>query len=183
MKNIEIKSRFDSKIIISGKYKSIKDCLEKNRDADLRGANLQGADLQGANLQGADLILLMDSLYSLKLLPENTKLIYWKYLIDGKSPYHHYQYEVGKEYVFDKYNDNENELCGEGGNVATLTWCLKDNAEANEFIQVEFQVKDIIAIPYFTDGKFRVKRFKVIKKYTRQEAIDFFYDKLNNKSI
>ena len=61
---IEIKSRFDNnKVLVSGKYENIKECLEKNRDANLQGANLQGAnlrdadlwsaDLQGANLQGA----------------------------------------------------------------------------------------------------------------------------------
>ena len=62
MKEIKIVSRWDSnKIILSGKYESIKDCLEKNSGADLSGANLigaylGGADLGGANLRGADLI-------------------------------------------------------------------------------------------------------------------------------
>ena len=52
---IEIRNRFDNKIILSGKYASIKECLEKNRGADLRSANLWGADLRSANLGGADL--------------------------------------------------------------------------------------------------------------------------------
>jgi len=52
---IEIRNRFDNKIILSGKYASIKECLEKNRGADLRSANLWGADLRSANLVGADL--------------------------------------------------------------------------------------------------------------------------------
>jgi len=61
MTEIKIVSRWDSsKIILSGKYESIKDCLEKNkgaylRDAYLRGADLRGADLRGADLWGADL--------------------------------------------------------------------------------------------------------------------------------
>jgi len=51
---IEIKSRFDNnKVLVSGKYENIKECLEKNRDANLRGAYLQGANLRGANLRGA----------------------------------------------------------------------------------------------------------------------------------
>jgi len=51
---IEIKSRFDDKkVLVSGKYENIKECLEKNRDANLRGAYLQGANLRGANLRGA----------------------------------------------------------------------------------------------------------------------------------
>ena len=58
MPNIEIRNRWDNKVIICGEYESIKDCLEKNRGAnfwgaDLRGANLGGADLRDANLEGA----------------------------------------------------------------------------------------------------------------------------------
>ena len=53
---IEIKSRFDNnKVLVSGKYENIKECLEKNRDANLQGAYLQCAYLQGAYLQGANL--------------------------------------------------------------------------------------------------------------------------------
>jgi len=57
---VEIKNRFSGQIIISGKYASIKKCLEDNGGADLREANLceanlRGADLGGANLRGADL--------------------------------------------------------------------------------------------------------------------------------
>jgi len=52
---IKIVSRWDSnKVLLVGKYESIKDCLEKNRGAYLRGAYLEGADLRGANLGGAD---------------------------------------------------------------------------------------------------------------------------------
>jgi len=57
---IEIKKRFTGSIILSGDYGNIKDCLEKNRYAnlryaDLKYANLRGADLGGANLRGANL--------------------------------------------------------------------------------------------------------------------------------
>lgn len=41
---IEIKNRLNDQIILCGEYESIKDCLEKNR-----GANLQDAYLRGAN--------------------------------------------------------------------------------------------------------------------------------------
>ena len=50
---IEIKSRFDAHVIISGEYESIKQSLEKNRGADLGGADLRDADLGGAYLRGA----------------------------------------------------------------------------------------------------------------------------------
>jgi len=52
---IEIKNRFNDKIILSGEYEKLKDCLEKNYRADLSEANLSGANLSGANLYGADL--------------------------------------------------------------------------------------------------------------------------------
>ena len=52
---IEIKHKSTGSIIISGEYESAKDCLERNRAADLRGANLGGADLKGADLGGANL--------------------------------------------------------------------------------------------------------------------------------
>jgi hypothetical protein len=43
---IEIKNRFNRSIILCGEYESIKDCLEKNRTADLSGADLSGANLK-----------------------------------------------------------------------------------------------------------------------------------------
>ena len=257
MEEIKIKNRFTNKIIIYGKYKSILDCVEKNKinlqGADLRGAYLQGADLQDAYLQGADLQgaylqgadlqgadlqdaylqgaylqgaylqdaylqgaylqgadlqgaylrgaylrgaylrgaylqgaylqgadlqdadykepLFLCDLYSLKLLPKDTILTFWKYLRNGSSPYQNMKYEIGKKYKFKNYNSNENNQCGKGGNVATLMWCLKDDLNANEFIEIEFKVKDIVAIPYMTDGEFRVKRLKVLRKINRKKAV------------
>jgi uncharacterized protein YjbI with pentapeptide repeats len=192
---ISIKHRYNDKIIISGKYESIRDCIEKNkadlRDADLRGAYLRGADLQGADLRGADLQgadlrdakykepLFLSDIYSLKLLPKNTILTFWKYLKCGLSPYQNVQYEVGKIYRFVNCDTDENKQCGKGGNVATLMWCLKDNIEADEFIEVKFRVKDIVAIPYITDGKFRVKKLKVLRKINREEAVTLLKNVMN----
>ena len=51
--DIEIKNRTGA-IIMSGKYESLRDAVEKNK-ADLRGANLRGANLIDANLIDADL--------------------------------------------------------------------------------------------------------------------------------
>ena len=51
---IEIKNRFTGSIILCGEYESIKECLEKNRGANLRDAYLRGANLEGANLRGAN---------------------------------------------------------------------------------------------------------------------------------
>ena len=67
---IEIKNRWDNKVLVSGKYENIKDCLEKNRGSDLRDSNLRdsnlsysnlrhsnlrGSNLSGSNLSGSDL--------------------------------------------------------------------------------------------------------------------------------
>jgi len=55
---IKIENRLTGKVILSGEYESLKECLEKNRGANLasaylEGAYLVGADLVGANLEGA----------------------------------------------------------------------------------------------------------------------------------
>ena len=132
------------------------------QEADLRGADLREANLWGVNLRGANSL---PQLYSLKLQPLKTKLRFWKYLISGKSPYQGFEYEAGKEYFFEDCDSNEGRECGKGGNVATLMWCLQDNSSDEiELIEVEFTAKDITAIPFQTDGKFRVRKFKVLRK-------------------
>ena len=107
------------------------------------------------------------------MLPKNTVLTFWKYIQNGKTPYQRAVYEVGKSYVFKKFDKDEYNECGEGGNVATLQWCLKDSLEKDkvELLELEFKVSDIVAIPYLTDGKFRVKKFKVLRKITRAGAV------------
>ena len=59
---IQIKNRFNAKIIFEGEFESFSKAVESALKqgaglwrADLQGANLQGANLQGANLQGANL--------------------------------------------------------------------------------------------------------------------------------
>jgi hypothetical protein len=52
---VEIKNRWSDKIILCGEYESIKECLEKNRSANLSFANLYSANLCSANLYSANL--------------------------------------------------------------------------------------------------------------------------------
>ena len=54
---IEIKNRFDGKVMFGGEYENIKVCVKAavNAKADLVGADLGGAYLGGAGLRGADL--------------------------------------------------------------------------------------------------------------------------------
>jgi len=143
------------------------------RYADLRSANLSSADLRYADLRYANLKepIIFTDIYYLLMFQDKITMRAWKYLNNGKSPYQHKEYEVGKEYTFKDLDKNKLELCGKGGNVATLNWCLKDNSITNEFIEVEFNTKDLI-VPYYSDGKFRVSKFKVLRKINRKEAIE-----------
>ena len=54
---IEIKRRDEDKIIHSGEFNSVKECVEDavGKGVSLYKANLYGADLSGVNLSGADL--------------------------------------------------------------------------------------------------------------------------------
>ena len=61
-------------------------------------------------------------------------------------------------------------LCGRGINVATLEWCQRNKTRKDIIVEVEFYVKDILAIPYATDGKFRVKRMKIVKEVKTNEV-------------
>ena len=74
------------------------------------------------------------------------------------------KYEVGKFYAVKNADTDESELCAAGINVATLDWCLKEWKEGWRLFLLEFHSKDIAAIPTYTDGKFRVKKAKVVKE-------------------
>jgi hypothetical protein len=51
---VEIKDRWTERVILCGEYESIRECLEKNKTANLSKADLSKADLSWANLSGAD---------------------------------------------------------------------------------------------------------------------------------
>jgi len=157
--------------------------------ADLSLANLSSANLSSADLRLADLSLAnlrsakftepiyISDLYSLKLLPKNTILTFWKYIVNGKSPIQDsgkIEYKVGKTYTEKDCNTDEFNECGAGLNVATIQWCLKNTVgnDSVELIECQFKVSDIVAVPYWTDGKFRVKKLKVLRKITRHQAVE-----------
>jgi len=152
--------------------------------ASLRGANLRGADLWGANLRGANLgetkncfpVLYRDNLSILK--HQTGKLKAYKYLNRNRSPYQNAEYVVGKTYVVEDYNSDETMVCGKGINLATLEWCLRDtNCSLDKtYIECRFDAKDIVAVPFNTDGKFRVKKLKVVRKITKKELESFLKD-------
>ena len=138
--------------------------------ADLSEANLSKADLSKANLSQVNKILLNSTLTILR--HQKFNLIVYKYLLNNmRSPYKGFKYEVGKVYIADSFDVDERNCCGGGLNVATLEWCLKDtnfNIVNMKYVMVEVNPKDIIAIPYNSDGKFRVKKLKILKALSKK---------------
>ena len=188
---IEIKHRFDGRVLFAGEYLSLCDAMvaaAKSRAdlsradlsganlsradlsrADLSGANLSGADLSGADLSRADL---SDALGCptqactplLMLLDQPGKIRAYKLVnAKGEGPINGgLKYEIGKRVEVADANTNPNTHCAEGINVATLDWCLREWKEGFKILLVEFEAADIAAIPTATDGKFRLHRCDVV---------------------
>ena len=71
-------------------------------------------------------------------------------------------YKKGKIVSVKNTNTDENTACGAGVNLATLDWCIKEWRSGMKILVCEFTKRDIAAIPVGSDGKFRVRRCKVI---------------------
>jgi len=145
--------------------------------ANLRGANLWEANLRGANLWGAkNLNPLTGSLLSL-LKQQKNKLVAYKYVTkELTSPQQGgLDYSIGKTVRLKKDECDYSELieCSEGIHVATLEWCLLNRNSDNPIIEVKFNPKDIVSIPYNTDGKFRLRELKVIRRVPEKELTKF----------
>ena len=186
--------RIDGTLICEGE-ESIKELAGKNKanlgganlvGANLREANLGGANLGGANLGGADLWgsnLMGANLVGAKNLPsqfksdlnlfkwQSSKLLAFKYLNGDVSPYQNFKYEIGKEYSVEDGSSDDRILCDKGINLASLEWCLREtNCESSKTYAIfEFDPKDILSIPYNSDGKFRVSRARYIRNLTEKE--------------
>ena len=159
------------------------------RDSDLRGAGLRGADLRGADLRGADLRG-SDLRGSRGISPEQCQpLLLLQYQVgkirafkvvtgNFESPCAEIKlvYTIGSMVEVADVNDNPDYDCGAGINLATLDWCLKTyRGELQEgkfrLLLCEFTAADIVAIPHASDGKFRVRRCKVIKEIDASEWV------------
>jgi hypothetical protein len=142
--------------------------------ADLSGADLSGADLSGADLRGADLyeanlyravgVSAYASTPLMMLLDQPGKIRAYKLVnVDGYGPFNGgVYYEVGlcvEELVA---STDPSEHCGAGINVATLDWCIREWKEGYRILVIEFEAKDIAAIPVASDGKFRIFRCDVV---------------------
>jgi len=144
--------------------------------AELSGAELSGADLSRTNLYMADLSgarnLPQQFQCHLHLLKWQTgKLIAFKYLFENISPHQNFIYEIGKSYEVNNGLTDERILCDKGINLASLEWCLKEtNCDISKtYALFEFDPKDILAIPYNSDGKFRVRKATYIRNLTKEE--------------
>jgi hypothetical protein len=150
--------------------------------ANLSGADLSRANLSGANLSGADGIaaeLCTDLL--ILLAQPGPKLRAYK-LVDSKyrSPIQStgkLTYKIGSRVEADKVEADPMIHCGEGVNVATLPWCLREWQDGWRILLVEFDKADLACIPTATDGKFRVKAVDVI------EEVQLDFVKLGLKKI
>lgn len=139
-------------------------------EAFLSGASLSWADLSGANLSGVDLSRatginkhLCTSL--LFLLDQPGKIRAYKMVTaEGESPISDtkIKYEIGKRYAVNDADTDESEPCAKGISLATLDWCLRNWKDGWRILVAEFTAKDIACIPTATDGKFRVKRCKIV---------------------
>ena len=152
--------------------------------ADLRGADLSGADLSGAylsgaylrraDLSGADLsgadLRRAKNLNKYRVTPllalhdQPGAIRYYKLVkANMEGPFNGgVTYAVGESYEVKDADTSEFQNCGAGINLATLDWCMQEWREGYRILLAEFTAADIAAIPVATDGKFRVKRCKIV---------------------
>jgi len=146
--------------------------------ADLSGADLSGADLFGANLVSANLCgvkrLHRDLVTPLRILLDQPGAIHAYKLVtrDGVGPFNGgITYEIGGEYSVgeEEINTDETIACGAGINLCTLDWALRNWQDGFRVFIAEFQAEDICAIPIATDGKFRVRKCRIVgEKFLRE---------------
>ena len=150
-------------------------------DANLTDANLTYANLVGANLVGANLRDTVGfdprrwvALYERKYLP-GVQHAYKMVTEHGYGPY-----QGGINYLgamnsggaikVEGANTDEHTDCGAGINVATLAWCLRERRPEHRILIVAFEASDIAAIPWTSDGKFRLRRCRVVGEYQQESG-------------
>lgn len=108
-------------------------------------------------------------LHLLRLLDPNKKIIAYKCLKENLcSPVLNCQYELNKTYTCNNYDTNDSHDYAFGIHVGTKNYAYnyinkwKLYGYKYVMVKVEFRVKDIVAIPYRTKGKLRVKKCKIL---------------------
>jgi len=142
--------------------------------ANLARANLAGAYLEGANLAGARGLnpLLVDHL---RILRDQDTIVAYR-LVDAemRSPMRtdgasRINYAIGEEYTEPDASTDESQQCAAGLHVATLAWCLREWKPGWRILRVQHAGADIAAIPLGTDGKWRVRRLRVLAEVPMSE--------------
>ena len=155
------------------------------RSADLRSADLRYADLSYANLRSADLLSadlsyanLSCNLSEAKGLPnmkewfnksfKKTAKGYIVYKAIGNTSYSpNPKWKIKKgEYLEENVNLNPTFDCGCGVNFGTLAFVKSNYSRAKEVWECLLEFEDMVnlCVPYYTDGKARCGRLKLVKK-------------------
>lgn len=143
------------------------------RDADLRGAHLQRADLRGAYLRGAAGCNKHRTTHLYGMLDQIGPIRAYKVVTDKWTGPHYptITYRIGEEYEADVLMD-DNKQCGVGINLATLDWCINNWEPGYHILIAEFEITDPstdICIPIASDGKFRVRKCKIVGEKNLEE--------------
>ena len=150
------------------------------RDADLYNADLSYANLSYANLHNANLSYadLRDAKNVNKnrctpllvLCDQPGKIRAYKLVTEkGVGPFcGGIFYEKGKTYTVADADCSEAQ-CAKGISLATLDWCMNEWQPGYRILIAEFTAKDIASIPIATDGKFRVKKCKIVGEKNLKE--------------
>lgn len=125
-------------------------------------------------------IAVQKNLNKLTKLPAATKIHGYKIVReDGAPPLKvcyrpNLRYVLGKTVTEKTYNSDVTRSCGAGLNVSTQRWIKNEYGACDDstimayfgdkLITVEFSPKDIVCIPINNEGKFRVKKLKVVKE-------------------
>ena len=121
---IEIKNRFNDKIIITGEYDNIKDALLKNSGADLSGADLYGADLSRADGIKLPIFNITGTLHSLLYMNGNIRIGCENHsLTEWVENYK----TIGKENGY-----SEDQICEYGGYITTIATLIKSKEQVYE---------------------------------------------------
>ena len=82
---------------------------------------------------------------------------------EGVGPYQGgITYVEGQTYEEPNADTKEDHDCGKGIHLASLDWCVRHYEPGFRILLAEFTKADIAAIPIGSDGKFRVRRCRII---------------------
>ena len=149
--------------------------LERILNADLSYANLRSADLLSADLSYANLSCNLSEAKGLPNMKEwfnksfkKTAKGYIVYKAIGNTSYSpNPKWKIKKgEYLEENVNLNPTFDCGCGVNFGTLAFVKSNYSRAKEVWECLLEFEDMVnlCVPYYTDGKARCGRLKLVKK-------------------